>query len=205
MSQLRFSNGYNSMPDSKLIEKAYFIHQQVSSRATMFPNPTPTMTALNTACDAYFAAWQAAKGGDKVLIEQKNVARQTVIAMLYQLGHYVLMVANGNRLVAVESGITLAKEPSPIVITRPVDLKAEYGRQPGELVVSVKGVKGAASYIHQYTTDPTLKEENWTIIYCTQAKCTLEGLTPGTTYYLRVGAVGKDQVLYSDVASKMAT
>jgi hypothetical protein len=133
------------------------------------------------------------------------VLRQQVIDKLHQLSHYVLMVANGNRQVAVESGFTLAKEPTPALITKPVDLKVEHGDQPGELLVSVRKVKGAAAYLHQYTTDPQLPETAWKGMNCTTSKCKIAGLTPGTTYFLRVAAIGtKDQVLYSDVASKMA-
>ena len=81
----------------------------------------------------------------------------------------------------------------------------EYGEQPGELLVSVRTVKGAAAYLHQYSTDPLLAETSWKGMNSTASKCKLAGLTPGTTYYLRVAAIGaKDQVLYSDVASKMA-
>jgi hypothetical protein len=115
------------------------------------------------------------------------------------------MTANGDRQIALQSGIPLAKEPAPIVITKPAGLKVNYGNQPGILLVSVKNVKGARAYLHQYSTDPLHKDESWTSMNCTTARCKIDGLTSGTKYFLRVGAIGaRDQVLFSDVLSKMA-
>lgn len=205
MSQLRFSNGYGQLTDAKLLETAYFIWQQVSTRTSVFPTPTPTMTIFKDAYDNFQSALNAALSGDRVLGEQKREARRSLIKLLYQLGHYVLMTANQDRLVALELGFTLAKEPPPAIIGKPANLKVGIPSQQGELLVSVDKVKGAASYMYQYTTDPELKEESWMTMNCTQAKCKLAGLTPGTVYYIRVGVVGKkDQVMYSDVVSKMA-
>ena len=163
------------------------------------------MTVLNTAIDEFQAAVLIAINRDRVKVVQKNILRDSLIDLLHKLGYYVLFAAQGNRVVALESGFTIAKEPSPVLIDQPTGLKAEYTTQSGELVMSVKRVKGAAAYLYQYTTDPTLKEDSWMSLNCTQARCKLEGLTPGTTYYLRVGALGtKDQVLYSTVTSKLA-
>ena len=205
MALLRTTNGYDKMSDSKVIEQAYFIHQQISTRSTVFATPKPAMTALKDAIDDYQLAVNAALSGDRVLVGQKNIARQTVIDMLHQLSYYVLMTANGDRQIALQSGIPLAKEPTPIVITKPSGLHVLNSNQEGELLVSVKKVKGAKAYMHQYSTDPLLKEESWMSMTCTATKCKLEGLTPGTTYFLRVAAIGaKDQILFSDVVSKKA-
>jgi hypothetical protein len=205
MGLLRSTNGYDRMSDAKLLEMANFIHQQVSTRTNVFATPTPTMPVLRGAIDDYQIAINAALNRDKVLIAQKKAIRQTVIDLLHQLGSYVIMVANGDRVIALEAGIPLAKEPSSVIITPPEGTIVSYGNQPGELKVKVKTIRGAASYMHQYTADPTLKEESWTTVNSTTAKTTINGLTPGTTYFFRVGVVGyKEQVLYGDVVSKMA-
>jgi len=205
MGLIRPSNGYDRMSDAKLIEKGYFIHQQVSTRTSVFATPTPTMPALKDALDDYQSAINAALNGDKVLIAQKNIARQLVIDLLHQLSSYVIMTANGARFIVLEAGVPMVKEPTPIVIAPPTGLNVAYSNVPGELVVKVKKVKGAASYMHQYSTDPLLKEESWTILNTTTSKVKIAGLTPGTTYFFRVGVIGpKEQVLFSAVTSKMA-
>ena len=136
---------------------------------------------------------------------QKNNSRQALVDIMHNVGYYVLYIAQGDRFIALKSGLTLSKEPAPVVIAKPSDLKVENSDQSGELLVSVKKVKGAAAYMHQYSKDPLLKEESWMGMLCTATKCKIEGLTPGTTYYLRVGAVGgNDQVMFSDVGSRIA-
>ena len=49
------------------------------------------------------------------------------------------------------------------------------------------------------------RHRSWMTMNCTTSKCRLTGLTPGTLYFFRVGAVGtRDQILFSYVVSKMA-
>jgi hypothetical protein len=83
MALIRTVNGYPQMTDAKVIEQAYFIHQQVSTRTSVFTTPTPTMVLLKDAIDDYQSAVNAANGGDRVLVGQKNIARQLVIDMLH--------------------------------------------------------------------------------------------------------------------------
>jgi len=205
MALLRTKNGYDKMSDPKVIEQVNFIHQQVSSRTAVFPAPVPSMTTFKDGIDDYQSAVNAALSGDRVLVGQKNQAKDTVVDMVYQLGHYVLMTANGDRLIAIQSGIPLAKASTPSSLAKPADLKVSNADQEGQLLVSVKKVKAALAYMHQYSTDPDLKEESWMSMTCSSRKCKLEGLTPGTTYFIRVAAIGtKDQIMYSDVVSKKA-
>nr|WP_294908690.1 hypothetical protein [uncultured Lacibacter sp.] len=72
------------------------------------------------------------------------------------------------------------------------------------LLVSVKRVTGAYSYLHQYTTDATLAPDSWVSTAGTTAKLLLTNLAPGTTYYCRVAAVvSNEQIMYSDTISRM--
>jgi hypothetical protein len=66
-------------------------------------------------------------------------------------------------------------------------------------------VRGAKSYLHEYTTDDTLQPQNWQSSISTGSKLVVGNLQPGTRYYCRVGAVGgNDQLVYSDLVSRIA-
>ena len=205
MGLLRITNGLESFSDAKLLEKCNFIHRQMTTRSSVFPTPSPTMAVLGDACEEFQLALNKALGGDRMLVAQKNNQRQALIELMHKLSYYVLFAASGDRLVAMESGFSVIKEPTPVIITKPTHLKVINSDQQGELLVSIKRVKGARAYLHQYSTDPLLKEESWMSMRGSTTKCKISGLKPGTLYYLRVVVIGsKDQVMFSDVVSRIA-
>jgi hypothetical protein len=83
-------------------------------------------------------------------------------------------------------------------------LKVENGLSSGQLFVTVKAVKGAYAYLHEYTTDASLAPGSWVTTNSTASRYTFNNLQPGTVYYCRVGAIGSNnQLLYSDAVSRM--
>ena len=204
MSLLRLVNGYDRKSDAKLLAIANFIHQEMSGNPN-FPSPTPTMTEFATAIASFKSAVIAAGSGSRVHIALKRRERTALVDTLHLLGYYVLYASGGSRIKAISSGMSLAKDPSAVVLTKPTGLLVQNSNQTGVLLVSVQKAAGAVSYYIQYTTDAELKEEAWRSMNSSTIKCKLEGLQPGTVYYIRVGAIGrKEQVLYSDVVSRMA-
>jgi hypothetical protein len=204
MPLLRIIYDFTRLSDSKLLERSNFIHMSVSTRTAVFSTPLPTMVVFKGACDEFQSALNASLTGDRILVAQKNIFKANLIELLYKLGYYVLFTASGDRFIALESAYTIAGLPVAVVISKPAALKVENSSQPGELLVSVKKVPGAVAYMHQYSTDPLLAEASWMSMTCSSSKCTISNLVIGTRYFIRVGAIGtKDQVVYSDVVSKM--
>lgn len=205
MSLLRLTNGYHRLTDSALLEEASYIASCVKDNPN-FPTPSPTPAKLLEMVNQVQAAVDKARTGNRLDILLKNDLRETLIETLYLLGYYVLFTAQGERAIAASSGMKLAKEVAPAPpITKPQNLTVVNTDQTGVMEGSVDAVKGARAYVHQYTTDASLKDDSWVGMNCTSRKCRFEGLKPGTTYYFRVIAVGtKEQVMYSDVASRMA-
>lgn len=204
MSFLRPTNGFDRDSDAKLSQKASFIITKITGNSN-FPTPNPTLAAMQTALTEFDEAVDAALTRDSDAVNTKNEKREALIDLLHLLTYYVLYTAQGNRTIAETSGLKFAKNPSPAPeITKPTNLKVVVSDQIGAMDMSSDAVKGSVAYMHQYTDDATLK--NWTTITCTKRKCTVTGLTPGVTYYWRMGVVGtKDQVLYSDVVSRVAS
>lgn len=107
---------------------------------------------------------------------------------------------------AETSGFSFAKIPAPKPpILKPQNLKVMNSNQSGQMDVSIDAVAGALAYVYQYIADADLPTGNWSSNTCSQRKCTITGLTPGTLYHWRVAAVGtKGQILYSDTISRIA-
>ena len=160
--------------------------------------------ALQAAADAYTAALVKAGTGNRADVADKNAKREVLVNLLRSLCRYVNLIADGDAAMLLTSGFDVSKDPQPVVITKPEIVRLEHGVASGQLVMSVKAVKGAYSYLHEYTTDVTLAPGSWVSTMSTSAKTTLSNLQPGTVYYCRVGAVGtNNQLLYSDTASRM--
>lgn len=206
MSLIKPLNGLDRMSDAKLSQKTSFVITQMSGRPE-FATPKPTLAELTTALNDFNDAVNAALTRDTNKVNEKNAKKAVLVDLMHLEIYYVLFAAQGDIDVAKLSGFLFGKlSPSPAPpLVPPTDLKVENGNQQGTMKSSVKKVKGAAAYLHQYTTDPTLKEGSWVSEYCTKSKCTITGLTPGVTYYWRVGVIGpNDQILFSDVMSRMA-
>lgn len=201
----KLSLSYRKLKPIKLHEFASFVRQQVSTHTTEFPTPMPTMMELSESVDELLAAITNAGDGGRVMREALKVTRATVVTKLDTLKNYVTFTANGDRQVAVLSGFPFTKTPSRRTLGEPGTPELAYNGQQGEMLMKIKAVAGAQSYLHQYTADPMLQNESWTSMSCTSASCKIAGLTPGTVYYFRVVAVGThDQVAYSSIVGKMA-
>ena len=124
--------------------------------------------------------------------------------MLSQLADYVNTTSTDSAVLA-SSGFDLNKLPQPITITAPEGPTLADGVGSGQLLFKFKAVKGASSYVFQYTTDATLQENSWVSFPATTTSFTFTGLTKGTVYYCRVLAVGgNQQVTTSIVINRIA-
>lgn len=203
MPLLRITNGFDYISDIKLLLRSREIYTQMFDNPN-FPTPSPNLSDVHTAITAYGDALDKAASGNKYDIDDKNVKKAVVVDMLHNLGYYVLFTSKGNAVVAATSGFHIAKTGAPIVLQKPENQKVGDGPNNGSLISSVNAVKGAKSYLHQYTTDQTLAESTWVTMACTLSKCVLTGLSSGTRYYCRVAAIGSnEQIMYGDVKSRI--
>ena len=113
-----------------------------------FPTPVPTLAALQAAADAYTAALVKAGTGNRADVADKNAKREVLVNLLRSLCRYVNLIADGDAAMLLTSGFDVSKDPQPVVITKPEIVRLENGVASGQLVMSVKAVKGAYSYLH---------------------------------------------------------
>ena len=190
--------------DSVLETKTQLILTSMTGN-TSFPTPLPALTEVSAAATAYSTALVNAGTGNRIDISIKNTKREELVALLRRLAEYVSFTANNDRSILLSSGFDISKEPSSVTITKPENFRIENGPNSGQLKFIVDSVRGAKSYLHEYTTDDTLQPQNWQSNISTGSKLVVSNLQPGTKYYCRVGAVGgNDQLVYSDLVSRIA-
>lgn len=195
---------FSKYSDSVLETKTQLILTSMAGN-TNFPTPSPALTEVTAAATAFSTALINAGTGNRIDIAIKNAKREELVAAMRRLAEYVSFTANDDRSILLSSGFDISKEPTSVTITKPENFRIENGPNSGQLKFIVDSVRGAKSYLHEYTTDDTLQPQNWQSNISTGSKLIVSNLQPGTRYYCRVGAVGgNDQLVYSDLVSRIA-
>ena len=205
MATTRVLVGFSSLSLTDLVSKTETIIASMTGNAN-FATPVPALADVQAKEEALSTVAVAVKMGDKSQITLRNQLQSELIVMLKNLGDYVNFTAKGDAVVAASSGFGLPKDPSPLPdIAKPEGLYVEDGPNAGEFNVGIKSVKGAKSYIYQYTSDAPDSNAKWVSENSTYVKNTISGLDKGKTYWCRVAAVGtRTQVVFSDALSRVS-
>jgi hypothetical protein len=202
---LRITNGFEKLSDAALIAKAELIMTGMTGNAN-FPTPSPTLPVFQAGIDDFQASLGTAQGGGNYDKAVKNQKREELIDLIHSLSYYVLFTANGNRLIAQSSNLTIAKSPAPAPEVRePLNLQLDVGSYSGDLNLEFSKVPGARSYIYEIAQSPLTNNTAWTSKTGTIKKTTFNSLVPGERYHVRVMAVGiNGQGVYSQTVSRIA-
>jgi hypothetical protein len=152
-----------------------------------FANPPVSMADLGVQIDEFEAIRSLAKldGREK---GPKNDKRDLLRQSLHLTAAYVVGVAKNDLSILESSGFTITKSrgansPGNILITTTGE---------GQVTSTMKPVRGARMYIHQYTTDPTPGDKAWQDVSTTKNKYKYTNLATGVRHFFRVKAVLKD-------------
>lgn len=204
MKTSKLSLSFSRFTDDSLETKAESILQSLTGNAN-FPSPVPPLTDLQTAITNYSTALVAAATKDRVKVAEKNQYRSQLEAVLNQLGMYVMYVANGNAVMLASSGYDMAKQPQSNNLEEPGVVTITNGITTGQLVASLKRVKGAYSYLYQITPDPLTATSVWDSHAVIKASNTFINLSAGKKYWIRIGAVGSgSQLAFTPLTSQVA-
>ncbi|MFT3844433.1 MAG: hypothetical protein QM725_05225 [Lacibacter sp.] len=194
---------FDRYTDGNLESKTHTIISNMSGNPN-FETPVPSIASLTSTASEFTAALTDAKTGNRSAIANKNNQRVVLVELLRSLATYVNFVCNGDASKLLSSGFDISKETQPSDITKPANFQVLNGVNSGELEMMVNGVKGAKSYLHEFTTDMSTDTPVWNSIASTSRKFTINNLQPGLKYYCRVGAVGaKGQLVYTDPVSRI--
>jgi hypothetical protein len=153
-----------------------------------FANPPVSMADLGVQIDEFEALRSLAKLDNRqkgLKDEKRDLLRQS----LHLNAIYVMGVAKNDLPILEGSGFTIIKDRA--TNSRGNILVNTTGIE-GEVVSTMKPVRGARMYVHQYTTDPTSGDKAWLEVYTTRNKYTYTNLSTGVRYFFRIKAVLKD-------------
>ena len=168
-----------------------------------FPDAAPVTKEINDLVDQFSQAIAKARNRDLYEISHKNDIRAALTEKLKELGTYLMKEAKGNQTLLISSGFPLYSGPSEVVLSKPDGFKVLPGPHSGEIILQVRRVIGAKSYLFEYTPDPLTPDSRWTTIYSTRCKTVIKDLPLGIRFLFRIAAIGSNgQMVYTEVLGR---
>jgi hypothetical protein len=198
----KISNSFTRGRDGDLVITSGKVRQDMTNNV-LFPEPSPSLAELQKAEEEYQIALNNAAGRDTVMVSIKNDKRAVLRGILTQLAEYVASVAKGDRTVLLTSGFILTREKGEVATLKPIVDLLVNTETAEQATVSVRKVKGAKAYNHQYTIGAVTSESQWISKTITEPICTFTGLHSGVKYAFRVIAIGPgEQSVHSPIVSR---
>lgn len=204
--KIKIALNLSRLNGSELTEKASLVEMKMTGNVH-FPNPPFSPIDLKNQSEL-LRAKMTEQAAAFELYKQKSVEvnneRQKLAAMIEQDAAYVENIANGDAAKILSAGYDVRNDStSGTAITVPQIVSLKDGGANGALELSFRSVKGARSYVVEYTTDVTAPD-SWQIIdIITRSKTTITGLKSGTQVWIRVRTVlSNGQSAPSDPATK---
>lgn len=198
----RLALNFKGVKDTDLWMMAFAVWQKMSGNEN-FPDPGMLIIELHETGTQFLKSMTEAALGDREKIYIKNSIRNLLIKKLKQVGEFIETEAKGSELLLLSSGFPLIRPVEEIKLKHPSDFKILPGRKPGEMIMKVRAVKGARSYLYQWTPAPVTPESVWQSIADTRCKKVISGLPLGVNYSFRMAVVGaRNQLVYTNVLSR---
>ncbi len=203
MKRSSVSRNYQRLSDANLNTRAETIVESLTGNEN-FPVTSPTVTVFAAAAELYNARLNASiSSRARVDIILKNDAREALLEQLRLLAVNVESLAAGDLAKLSTSGLILTYQGGHSVpVEAPGNFRLRPGKNPGELVLSIKRVASAISYIFEYTFGPITEDSKWISRGSSSKEYTFTNLPRGTEIFCRVAAIGsRGQEVYSVVLS----
>ncbi|THU38409.1 hypothetical protein FAM09_17215 [Niastella caeni] len=198
----RLKLNFKGIKDPELSIMAYTVCHKMNGNEK-FPDPGMLIIELSEISRQFDQAMLDASMGDRLKIAIKNDVKALLIKKLKQVGEFVKNEANGKEELLWGSGFDLTKPVDEIKLRHPNDFQILPGSNPGEMILKVRGLKGARSYLYQWTPAPVTSQSIWQSIADTRCKKVITNLPLGIDYCFRMAAVGaRNQIIYTQVLSR---
>lgn len=198
----RILKKYKLERDSDLSTTAKRVVEKSKNNAK-FTNLPEALAKLEAMLQPYDASVVNARGREKEMIAIKKGLKAEIVALLTEMDNYVTAVSNGDEAILLSSGFdisgTTGTSSQPVI----PKLEVELG-PPGEVTISVKRVRGARAYMHQYTTEAPTSETVWVNVGHSRPSNTFQGLKSYTKYWFRIVAIGNNgKTIYSPFEARI--
>lgn len=193
---------FKDINDPELNMLAFAVAERMTNNE-YFPDPGFLVIELNELCPQFNKAVAHVGSRDMEKIAYKNKLRALLIKKLKEIGDFVIKEAKGADLPLISSGFPLIKPVDEVILNTPGNFSIMPGPKPGEMILKVSRVRGARSYLYQWTPAPLTKESVWESVPDTRCKKVISKLPLGVNYFFRMAAIGsRNQIIYTQPLSR---
>jgi hypothetical protein len=178
---------YKILGDSDTITQGYRVVEKMENNP-IFPDPPPALAETKKLLPELQSAVGDAKGRDVEAVALKNKLKAQLIALLTVLADYVTVTCKGDRLNLLSSGFPISGATSTQLNQVLAPLQVEIGAV-GEASTSLKRLRGARIYMHQYTAEPPTSETVWHSEMSKFSYHTFNSLISMAKYWFRVEVI----------------
>ena len=191
--QQRALTGFAKIKQSDLADVTQNIINKITNNPH-YPNPSPALNVVQSACRAYSEALVNCLQGDVQNTIIKNAKRKTLEQYLSHLGSYINSIAEGNLEKLGSSGFQISKHREAVgFLPAPELFKVTDGENPGELYFSMSSVKKANGYIVLYAQFPVpANNVDWHSKALSKTTGWIGGLEIGKKYILKAAATSPE-------------
>ncbi len=130
-----------------------------------FPNPDVSLDILKEQTDLLESRNRAAQNGGKAETTLMHQTETLWDDLMRKLARYVERIADDDPAIILSAGFNLSKPPAPY--QRP-EFSIEQGEKSGSIQLHRQAVKGAKSYVWQYSKNALPENESdWTFATAT--------------------------------------
>ena len=185
--------GFNGLSVTEQIERARLIVTKMTGNSN-FTTPNPSLATVSTAATALETAYNNSRGGDKTQMAIMRLRRKELLALMVQLGAYVQETSAGDEEVILSSGFDIVRPrtPKPEVAGEVRDVQVSDGSVSGAVKVTWQKADNAVIYVVMISMSADFANAEPKGI-TTKTQKEIDDLNAGTTYYVRVLALGRER------------
>ncbi len=155
--------------------------------------PSPTLAVVITATDDLETAWTDSRGRDKDKIAAMRLRRKELLYLIVQLAAYVQQASGGDEEIILSSGfdVRATNTPHPDTAGVVTNLRLSDGSVPGNVKVEWNKADDAVNYVILSSPSMDFNIDGMKGV-TTRTQKEISGFTTGTTIWIRVIALGRE-------------
>jgi hypothetical protein len=187
--------GFSGLSVTEQIERTRHLITKMTGNAN-YTTPKPTLVVVGASADALESAYNASRGRDKNLMIAMRLRRKEMLYITSQLAAYVQEASEGDEEIILSSGFDVRKRGTPGSVTPGVvyNVRLSDGSTSGKIRAEWNEADNAINYVMMLSDTADFSNMKLDRVFTTtKLRKEFGGLNPGSTYWVKVIALGREE------------